>query len=325
MFSKVAILVVICGVFVKRCFGKPAVTTQDQHISGLPLEEKFSKRSLDSLTAVVDFPENKETDGNFKGPLREPRLSRTKEVYHDMSRITEPSLSIEKRPVSFTANMQGKFRKSIREKRLAEPEVIFDYDDSGIFKRSLEDGIIGKREIQLPAMERISKRSVGERRLSSPEKLSDSEDYGIPRPKRSLRAGNSVQVVLGAHNISNPGEDGQLRIISTQFVIHKEWDPKKVRNDIALVILPKPAKIKIISNFLCNVAYLGQITNTQLCTDLWKKQAFCAGDSGGPLVVDDLQVGIVSFNVAFGCSAGWPGVYTRVTSYLDWISDNIYN
>nr|CAI5830603.1 unnamed protein product [Callosobruchus analis] len=183
------------------------------------------------------------------------------------------------------------------------------------------------------------------------------------------RVGNSVQVVLGAHNISNPEEEGQLRIISTRFIIHKEWDAKKVRNDIALVILPKPvdtsskiklvnlpsqktnylnkkgvvsgwgassdagdmspvlrkAKIKIISNFICNVAYVGQISNTQLCTDLWQKQAFCVGDSGGPLVVDEVQVGIVSFNVAFGCSAGWPGVYTRVTSYLDWISDNIYN
>ncbi|CAH1995187.1 unnamed protein product [Acanthoscelides obtectus] len=54
------------------------------------------------------------------------------------------------------------------------------------------------------------------------------------------RAGTSVQVVLGAHNISNPGEEGQLKITSTQFVIHKDWNAKKALNDIALVILPKP-------------------------------------------------------------------------------------
>lgn len=50
----------------------------------------------------------------------------------------------------------------------------------------------------------------------------------------------------------------------------------------------------------------------------------CQGDSGGPLVVPDgnagyVQVGIVSFGL--GCAApGAYGVYTRVSSFDDWIS-----
>lgn len=44
-------------------------------------------------------------------------------------------------------------------------------------------------------------------------------------------------------------------------------------------------------------------------------------DSGGPLVIKSagsIQVGIVSFGKQH-CETGSPAVYTRVTSYLDWI------
>jgi secreted trypsin-like serine protease len=49
------------------------------------------------------------------------------------------------------------------------------------------------------------------------------------------------------------------------------------------------------------------------------------GDSGGPLITMEgdgiyTQVGIVSFGSSAGCTAGYPVAFTRVTSYLDWIS-----
>ncbi len=53
----------------------------------------------------------------------------------------------------------------------------------------------------------------------------------------------------------------------------------------------------------------------------------CQGDSGGPMVVlatDDetyLQVGVVSWG--YGCAeAGYPGVYSRVSYFIDWICTN---
>jgi hypothetical protein len=54
---------------------------------------------------------------------------------------------------------------------------------------------------------------------------------------------------------------------------------------------------------------------------------FFQGDSGGPLVFreDDgsyTEVGIVSFGHESGCEKGYPAVFTRVTSYLDWIETN---
>ncbi|GBG27677.1 Serine protease 29 [Hondaea fermentalgiana] len=50
----------------------------------------------------------------------------------------------------------------------------------------------------------------------------------------------------------------------------------------------------------------------------------CQGDSGGPLTVapvsEEIQVGIVAFG--YGCAYdGYPGVYTRVSSYESWIRE----
>ena len=51
----------------------------------------------------------------------------------------------------------------------------------------------------------------------------------------------------------------------------------------------------------------------------------CQGDSGGPLVLSEtgrwVQVGIVSFGE--GCAdTRFPGVYTKVDTFLDWIRRN---
>ncbi|XP_053696259.1 brachyurin-like [Sabethes cyaneus] len=51
----------------------------------------------------------------------------------------------------------------------------------------------------------------------------------------------------------------------------------------------------------------------------------CNGDSGGPVTVAEggsLQVGIVSFGSAAGCSIGMPSVHVRVTHFRDWIVAN---
>uniref|UniRef100_T1JDJ8 CLIP domain-containing serine protease n=1 Tax=Strigamia maritima TaxID=126957 RepID=T1JDJ8_STRMM len=72
------------------------------------------------------------------------------------------------------------------------------------------------------------------------------------------------------------------------------------------------------------------IIPSQLCGGLLtgRKDA-CQGDSGGPLVLSDPHikgspwtlVGIVSYG--FKCAeVGFPGIYTRVTAFLDWIEAN---
>lgn len=47
------------------------------------------------------------------------------------------------------------------------------------------------------------------------------------------------------------------------------------------------------------------------------------GDSGGPLVYRKMLVGIVSSG--FRCAAaGYPGLYTRVSEFMDWIGMHMF-
>ena len=48
----------------------------------------------------------------------------------------------------------------------------------------------------------------------------------------------------------------------------------------------------------------------------------CQGDSGGPLICSDNGLSVLTGLVSFGYQCGlakFPGVYTRMTSYLEWV------
>lgn len=72
------------------------------------------------------------------------------------------------------------------------------------------------------------------------------------------------------------------------------------------------------------------ISRKQLCAGGEEKIDSCNGDSGGPIMIADSDsngfsstvyylVGIVSHGPRKCGTKDWPGVYTRVSAYLDWI------
>ncbi|KAL9704638.1 hypothetical protein quinque_008156 [Culex quinquefasciatus] len=76
----------------------------------------------------------------------------------------------------------------------------------------------------------------------------------------------------------------------------------------------------------CDEVYEEDIVETQMCAGAEEGKDTCQGDSGGGLIaqVDGIyyEYGIVSWG--YGCGQqGVPGVYTRVTSYLDWIESHM--
>uniref|UniRef100_A0AAG5CQM5 Peptidase S1 domain-containing protein n=1 Tax=Anopheles atroparvus TaxID=41427 RepID=A0AAG5CQM5_ANOAO len=90
-------------------------------------------------------------------------------------------------------------------------------------------------------------------------------------------------------------------------------------------------EVPILSNRECRRAgyWAFQITNKMICAGyLEGGKDSCQGDSGGPLqVLNDKTkryeiVGLVSWGRACA-QKNFPGVYTRVNQYLNWISRNI--
>ncbi|XP_069360307.1 brachyurin-like [Maniola hyperantus] len=85
--------------------------------------------------------------------------------------------------------------------------------------------------------------------------------------------------------------------------------------------------LKITTNAACQRSFDIPLHASHLCTDGGGRVGTCDGDSGGPLTVmwknKRTLVGIVSFGLADGCQAGYPSVYTRVTSFLTWIQANL--
>lgn len=85
--------------------------------------------------------------------------------------------------------------------------------------------------------------------------------------------------------------------------------------------------VPILTNDKCMESYGTSITDQMICAgyDEGGKDS-CQGDSGGPLVCSNdgsaVITGVVSFGA--GCAdAGYPGVYARVTQFLEWINANM--
>lgn len=91
-------------------------------------------------------------------------------------------------------------------------------------------------------------------------------------------------------------------------------------------------KVPVVAETQCSSRFRTagvRISDKQLCAGGERGRDSCNGDSGGPLMNtfrnDTGQwyiEGIVSFGARCG-SQGWPGIYTRVGEYLQWIKENI--
>jgi secreted trypsin-like serine protease len=106
------------------------------------------------------------------------------------------------------------------------------------------------------------------------------------------------------------------------------WGATNKSGDQYPTVLQK-VELEIISNATCNSStwYDGEVLSSMLCAGYAAGQKdACYGDSGGPLFVmengDTTQIGVVSWG--YGCAeARQPGVYAKVSRYINWINTNI--
>ncbi|XP_001353329.2 serine protease 3 [Drosophila pseudoobscura] len=87
-------------------------------------------------------------------------------------------------------------------------------------------------------------------------------------------------------------------------------------------------KMPILPHTLCKMYWSGAVSENMICMSTTSGKSTCQGDSGGPLVVMEgndtpTLIGSTSFGTNMGCEVGFPAVFTRITSYLEWIRDHV--
>ena len=95
--------------------------------------------------------------------------------------------------------------------------------------------------------------------------------------------------------------------------------------------LLQEAQVEIVDQEKCRTAFERyiKVDDFYICAGVTgSTKDSCQGDSGGPLVQIDPKnykyylTGIVSFGRRCA-TPGFPGVYTRISEFLDWIGQNI--
>ncbi|CAH0551214.1 unnamed protein product [Brassicogethes aeneus] len=91
--------------------------------------------------------------------------------------------------------------------------------------------------------------------------------------------------------------------------------------------------LPVLPNSVCQRIYgrFAPITAEQICAGGLKGKDSCGGDSGGPMKQIEnfdgesrfVQYGIVSYGPRDCGTEGQPAIYTRVSSYVSWILDNL--
>lgn len=132
-----------------------------------------------------------------------------------------------------------------------------------------------------------------------------------------LRPSSPFELGFGVYPISLPSSDenwpdGSCSVVSGWGVRQKDsFSASDKLQGVAL---------QIVNQKRCNFVYRGRVSDTMLCAGYWKGgRDACQMDSGGPLAIDGKLVGIVSWGNECALP-GFPGVYTRVTSFRTWIT-----
>ena len=151
-----------------------------------------------------------------------------------------------------------------------------------------------------------------------------ANDYGIPFNDVALIKVTepfefkSTTRAIDLFNILEESYPGEMSTISGWGLTEQNYAPYQLRK----------VEIPIISKSLCNDAYyeFGGLPKGQICAAYYGQggKDACQGDSGGPLVINGKLAGIVSWGN--GCAeAYYPGVYSEVAYFRDWIDRKINN
>lgn len=116
-------------------------------------------------------------------------------------------------------------------------------------------------------------------------------------------------------NENTPSEGDTLTVIGVGYTSYKAYRPDYLQK----------VDIGYLSQSQCQAVYGSyMVGDLMFCAGDWDGGIdSCGGDSGGPALNQDGEiVGVVSWGVQCA-KAGYPGMYARVTSEIQWILDTI--
>ncbi|XP_072756429.1 trypsin-4-like [Anoplolepis gracilipes] len=142
----------------------------------------------------------------------------------------------------------------------------------------------------------------------------DTYDYDVALIKlvTPLSLGPNAKIVV----LATPS----INIKSGSTAIVSGWGKTSTNGNSAKVL--QTLKVPTIDQEVCRQIYVRNriVTTNMLCAGYTTGgKDTCQGDSGGPLVYNSVQIGIVSWG-AQCASAGYPGVYTRISTIRSWIT-----
>ncbi|KAI9581332.1 chymotrypsin BI [Glossina fuscipes] len=126
--------------------------------------------------------------------------------------------------------------------------------------------------------------------------------------------------------IQLPYREYAYRSFENKLAIASGWG-RYVSGVHAISNVLRYVRLRIVDGKTCKRSYPFSYRSTNVCTSGANQKSTCNGDSGGPLVLQRrnskqrVLVGITSFGSILGCDRGFPAAFTKVASYLDWISD----
>jgi len=100
------------------------------------------------------------------------------------------------------------------------------------------------------------------------------------------------------------------------------WGTTSEGGSLASVL--QKVTVPVVSDKHCRDSYgASSITDSMICAGLDQGgKDSCQGDSGGPFMCGNQLSGVVSWG--YGCAeAGYPGVYTQTSYFVDWINNNM--
>jgi len=151
--------------------------------------------------------------------------------------------------------------------------------------------------------------------ISHPRYDSITKEYDVMliKLKEPAELNAYVSTIALPVEITNPQPDGLCQVCG--------WGNYQTNgNDYPTVL--RCVTVPVVETDQCNAptSYNGLITESMICMGYIEggNKDACDGDSGGPAVCDGVLHGITSWG--FGCGQpGFPGVYSRVTVFVDWI------